>query len=363
MIGPLLREAAASARSQPIVSTVTVLVVAAMILAVMLTTGRTVGAEQEVLGSIDSAGTRSMTVRAEAGSGVTSSVLERIAAIEGIAWAAAFSVATDATNAAFPDGTKVPLRHAYGDQFARLGVAEPSPIPGGIAWASDAALQRLGLPDRTGSITSSDGRSYSVGGRIQVPDFLQALEPVLLVPQQARGDEPISTLIVIADTPELVAPVSDAVVSVIAADDPTKVTVETSQALAALRGVIEGQLGSFSRGLVIALLSLTGALVAVLLLGLVMMRRKDFGRRRALGAGRALIVRLLILQTSLLALIGIVTGSVASAILLWTSGDPWPGGTFVLALGVLTLTTAVGAAIIPAVIASNREPIRELRVP
>ena len=34
-----------------------------------------------------------------------------------------------------------------------------------------------------------------------------------------------------------------------------------------------------------------------------------------------------------------------------------------LALGVLTLTTAVGAAIIPAVIASNREPIRELRVP
>ena len=62
--GELIREAIATARSQPVASALTVFMVAGMILAVMLTTGRTVGAEQEVLGSIDSAGTRSITIRA-----------------------------------------------------------------------------------------------------------------------------------------------------------------------------------------------------------------------------------------------------------------------------------------------------------
>lgn len=95
----LIREAGASARSQPAASAVTVLMVIGMILAVMLTTGRTIGAERQILGSVDSAGTRSITVRAEAGSGVTSSVMDRLTRIEGIEWAAGFSAAAGRTSA------------------------------------------------------------------------------------------------------------------------------------------------------------------------------------------------------------------------------------------------------------------------
>ena len=363
-VAAVVREAAASARSGPVASVVTVLMVAGMILTVMLTTGRTVGAEQQVLGSIDSAGTRSIVVRAETGAGVTADVTERIGGIEGVQWAAAFSSAIDATNTTVRDGTRVPVRYAYGTHLDTLGIPADTPLPGQLAYASDRGLELLGLPDVAGSITLTTGQEYAVAGTLTVPDFLAGFEPVVLVPQpDATGAEPVSVLVVIASRPDLVAPVSDAVLSVLAADDPTKITVQTSEALAELRALVQGQLGSFSRGLVLIMLAITGILVAVILYGLVMMRRKDFGRRRALGATRGLIIGLLLTQTLILAVIGVTVGTIVAVVVLLASGDPLPGSGFFTAVGILSLATATGAALIPAVIASRREPIRELRVP
>ncbi|MGF3053505.1 ABC transporter permease [Microbacterium sp. YY-03] len=364
MTGQLIREAFASARSQPVASIVTIIMVTGMILAVMLTTGRTVGAEQNVLGSIDSAGTRSIVIRADDSAGITADALDRMAGIEGIEWAGAFSSAIDATNGANTDGTRVPVRFAYGAGLARLGISDHSALPGELAYASQIALDQFGLIDIAGDITLTTGSNFAVAGRIDVPDFLTGFEPLVLVPQpNATGTEPINIIVVIAERPDLVAPVAAATLSVLAADDPTKVTVQTSAALAELRALIEGQLGSFSRGLVLALLGLTGALVAILLYGLVMMRRKDFGRRRALGATRSYIVALLLTQTALLALAGIAIGTIGSVIALIAFGDPLPGLAFTTALAILTLVTALIAALVPALAASRREPIRELRVP
>lgn len=360
----ILREAIASALSQPVASTLTVLVVAGMIIAVMLTTGRTVGAEQRVLSSIDTAGTRSITIRAEDGAGVTSSVLDRISRIDGIDWAGAFSAATDATNTLIPDGTRVPVRDAYGTQLARLGIPATSPLPGQLAYASPTATAQLGMPDTAGGITLTTGPSYNVGGTLRTPDFLAGLEPLVLVPQpDTTGDETVNIIIVIAATPDQVAPVAAAVLSVLAPDDPTKVSVQTSEALAQLRGLVQGQLGSFSRGLVLALLATTAALVAILLYGLVMMRRKDFGRRRALGATRTLIITLLLTQTAALATVGTLLGLITATVTLFVTRDPQPGPSFTAALAILTIATATLAALIPAITASTRQPIHELRVP
>lgn len=360
----LLREAWASALSQPVASAVTILVVVGMTLTVMLTTGRTVGAEQRVLGSIDDVGTRTIQVRADAAAGLTTGVLDRIAHIDGIEWAAAFSSAVDATNSAVPDGIRAPVREVYGGDLQRLGIPTHTAAPGSLAFASPLALHKLGLPDTAGSITTTAGQTYSVAGRVDTPDFLRGFEPVVVAPQSERsGDEVIGVLLVIAERPDLVAPVSDAVSSVLAVDDPAKVTVQTSEALAQLRAVVQGQLGSFSRGLVLVTLAVSGLLVAVILYGLVMMRRKDFGRRRALGATRPLIIGLLLLQTIVLAILGLVAGLVTATAALLATGDPLPGPAFVAALALLTLTTAALAAIIPAILASRREPIRELRVP
>ena len=257
----ILREAIATARSQPVASVLTVLVISGMVLAVMLTTGRTVGAEQQVLGSLDEMGTRSIVIRAESGAGVTNRVLDRIDVVDGIEWAAAFTSTTDATNTLVPDGTKVATRYAYGSHLETLGVPARSPDPGQLAYASPQALARLGLPDVAGGITLTTGAQYGVAGQLTTPDFLAAFEPLVLIPRDDRipAEEVVNVVVVIADTPALVAPVSDAVLSVIGADDPTKLTVQTSETLAELRGIIQNQLGAFSRGLVIVLLAVTGA--------------------------------------------------------------------------------------------------------
>jgi len=360
----VMREAIASAVSQPVASVVTILMVAGMVMTVMLTTGKTVGAEQRVLSSIDSAGTRSILIRAEAEAALTSDVLDRISGISGIEWAGAFSSAVDSTNAALSDGTRVPVRYAYGSHLEYLGIPTTASLAEGSAYGSPRALEQLGLVDIAGGITLTTGSSYAVLGSLTTPDFLDDLEPLILVTQPATtGAEPINLLVVIAEEPQLVGPVSTAVLSVLAADDPTKVTVRTSEELAQLRSLIQGQLGSFSRGLVIVMVAVTGTLVAVLLYALVMMRRKDFGRRRALGATRGLIIALILTQTAGLAIMGVVLGTTLASIVLMIGNDPLPGPQFSAALGVLALATAIAAAVIPALAAARREPIRELRVP
>lgn len=361
----IVREALASARSQPVASIVSIIMVAGMCATVLLTTGRTVGAEQAVLGSIDSAGTRSIVVRAEAEAGLTTDVLDRLDNLDGIEWAGAFGAARDVQNTAFPEGTRVPVRLAWGDDLHALGITN-LPVTDHSALASPAALEQLGMPDEVGGIASSAGEQYAVVGSIEVPDYLQFLEPLIVVPQTRTTDTtpaPVSVLVVIAARPDLVAPVSQAVQSVLAVDDITKVTLSTSESLAQLRALVQGQLGSFGRNLVIVIFALTAVLVAAILYGLVMLRRKDFGRRRALGASQGLIVGLLLSQMAVLSVIGTILGSAGAAIGLAATGDPLPGWDFFTAVGILATITGLIAALIPALAAARRDPLKELRVP
>ncbi|MFE6967131.1 ABC transporter permease [Agromyces sp. NPDC057679] len=359
----VLREAIRSAAATPVASILTVVMIAGMCAAVLLTSGRTVAAEQAVIGSIDSAGTRSIIVRAEPGSGVTSDVMARISTIDEIEWAAGFGPAVDVRNAAFPGGTKVPFRLAYGDSWAEFGIPADLPGAGDVAYASGEALTQLGLTDPVGGISTANGTGYAVAGRANVPSHLAFLEPMLIAPQasDAAGD-PVGTVVVIAERPDLVAPVSAAVESVLQAADPSKVSVQTSEDLAKLRAIIEGQLGSAGRGITLGVLALTAALTAAILYGFVMMRRKDYGRRRALGASQNLIIGLLLTQTAFLAALGATLGTGVAAGVLLATGDPLPGAAFMAGVAVLAVLVGVAASLIPAFVASRREPISELRV-
>ncbi len=357
------REALATAWAQPVASIVTIVMVAGMCATVLLTTGRTVGAEQAVLGSIDSAGTRSIVVRADPAAGLDTSVLQRLANLDGIEWAGAFGAATDVQNAAFPGGTRVPVRLVWGDHLEAVGIPAVQPVQNRTAWASTKALEQLGMPDAVGGVTLTGGGDYAIAGRITVPDYLQFLEPVVMIPQTTDTPGTVSVLVVIAERPDLVAPVSRAVQSVLAVNDITKVTLSTSESLATLRGLVEGQLGSFGRNLVIIIFALTAVLVAAILYGLVMLRRKDFGRRRALGASQTLIVTLLLTQIAALSGIGAIIGCAAAAIGLAATGDPLPGPDFFAGVALLAVTVGIVAALLPALAAARRDPLKELRVP
>jgi len=362
-LAALVRESLATARSQPVASLVTLVMVAGMCSTVLLTTGRTVGAEQAILGSIDSAGTRSIVVRADAEAGLSPSVLENLKNIEGIEWSAAFGPATDAVNAAIPGGAKVPVRRIWSDFLATLPVPDSGEFARS-AWASQDALDSLGLSAPSGGLIGTSGEDFSVQGQLNTPSYLAFLEPLVVVPSDGSTESArVSVLIVIATRPDLVGPVADALKSLLAVDDPSKLTVTTSEGLASLRAVVEGTLGSYGRNLILIVFSMTSVLVAAILYGLVMLRRKDFGRRRALGASQRLIVALLLVQVGALAFFGSVVGSSVAAAALAISGDPLPRPDFFAAVGVLAVFVSTLAAVLPALAAARRDPLKELRVP
>lgn len=359
----IAREAFAAAMASPIVSIATIIMVAGMCLTVLLTTGRTVGNEQAVLSSIDSAGTRTITVDADASAGLRSDLLDRLASVDGIEWAAAFGPAVDSRNTLIADGTKVAVRLAYGSQFSSLGIPDNTVLPGATAWGPEGALVQLGMPDGAGSITTQDGINYSVAGEISLPPWLSSLSTTMVVPQPDGSRDEVTEVVIIVDRPDLVVPVATTLQSLLAADDPSKVAITTSEQLAKLRAAVQGQLGNFGRGLIALVLVVSGLLVATILTGLVIMRRRDFGRRRALGATRGLIVGLVLVQTLGLAIVGSVMGTSAALCVLVLGSDPLPGLGFTVGIGVLAVATSLAAAAVPAVFASRRDPLRELRVP
>jgi putative ABC transport system permease protein len=357
---PILRESIAGARSQPVATLVTALMVAGMCMGVLLTTGRSVGAEQAVMQSIDDAGTRSIVVRADPDAGLDSSVIERLHGLQGVAWSGAFGVSADVRNASIGSGQAVPVRTVWSNDLEVLGVLrEVGPAP--EAWASGRALEVLGTTAAAGGLIDSAGASYPIRGEMHVPAYLSQLEPLVIVPGDTEGT--VTTLVVVADHPEDVGAIADAVSGILGVTDPTKVSMATSERLVTLRSIIEGQLSGFGRGLVLVVLSLTALLVAVVLYGLVLLRRKDFGRRRALGATKALIVGLLLMQTAIIAALASIAGCLVALIVLAAGRDPLPDLAFVVALIVLAVSLSTVASLVPALAAARRDPLYELRVP
>ncbi|MEF2976056.1 FtsX-like permease family protein [Subtercola sp. YIM 133946] len=372
VVRAVVREAVASAVAARVASVLTVTVVAVLCAVVLLTTGRTVGAQNAIVASIDSAATRSVIVRAPASSGLDTTVLDRLAHSGGVASATAFGPADDVVNAAFPGGQRVSLRAEYS-----LPVASGTPptAAGGDApaSASPAAGRALGLADGIGAVASvATGAAYDVLGVRALPDYLRFLDPVVLVPERtddvptpAAGSapHPVSVLVVVATSSAQVEAVAALVTSVLGVTSRDGVTVTTSAALTALRGSVQAQLGEFSRSFTLLVFGVGGVAVAAVLYGLVLLRRRDFGRRRALGASRSLIVALLLAQVAVLGTAGSAVGCLGAAITLLATGDPLPTVSFIAAVAPLSVLTALAASVAPALIASTREPLRELRVP
>lgn len=187
----------------------------------------------------------------------------------------------------------------------------------------------------------------------------------MLVPEKADAVGTVTTVVVVASDPSFVGSLTAFLQADIASLqlDPKKVEIATRSNLASIRGTLEQGLIESGRGLVALILVSTALLLGVIQYALVMIRRKEYGRRRAPGASRSLIVTLVLLQTALLAAVGAIVGTVGAVMALTIGGSPLPGFGYLIAVGVLACATAVAGAVVPAVAASRRDPLTELRVP
>ncbi len=362
-IGSLLIESVRMAAAQPVATAVTAVIVAAVCGVIVSTTGQTVAIERDVLGRIDDAGTRTIVVEdVEGRAGLDVNTVDRIEALAGVDWVIGFGIARDVRPAGLAGAAAVPIRGYVG----RL----PSPVStsgwqpqAGTALAGVDALDALGFSAAAGSVepVAQHAPPLGVVGWLRADSPLEFLNRALLT--VADPDELVVRIVVLTGSADQVPQLTEAIRAVLDPADATSVAIQTSESLVQVRAAIEGELGTWGRNLVTLVLAAGLVLTALNVFGAVTTRRRDFGRRRALGASRLAIVVLVTAQTVATAVVGAAVG-VATGVLFvqWLLGTA-PTAEFAVAIAVLAVISAAIAALPPAVMAAYRDPVRILRVP
>jgi len=365
-LGPmtLIGEASRVSVSQPVASIMTGLIVAVVCGVILSTTGQTVQAEEQVLARIDDAGTRAIVITDEQGNAeISATAVERIAGLSHVEWVLGLSSATDIRNAAIgAGGSPATLRILYGTPPEALATLGRTPSAGEALVGADAQ-KTLGLERPIGGVLLPDGDTVSVVGGFSASEPLAFLNRSLLVTPTNTTDAPLRSIHVQATDPEHVEPVSQAVLAVLDPLDSSSLSIQTSETLADIRAAVAGELGQFSRSLVLLVLGVGLVLVALTVYAGVTLRRQDFGRRRALGASRTAIISLVAVQNLLVAVAGACAGAAAGAFLVWRWTGSIPRPFFNLAVVVLAILASLVAALPPALVAALRDPVRVLRVP
>lgn len=362
--GALLRDGALAAVTQPVATATAAVVVALVCLVVLLTTGRTAATEREVVASIDSVGTRLVTVTDTTGhAAIPPSAVADVQRLAGVTWAFGLGPASDTRNADVPAGRGVAIRPYVGELPPELRVelgrapAAPDEVLVGVG-----ARSVLGLGDPAGALVDGDRRVGVVGvcdggGPLSFVDDLALRRPA--------DDEsfPVRGIYVLVDDAAHATSVAAAVAAVVPTSRPDALEVRTSDGVLALREVVAGRLGAASRQLMAGVLAGGLVLVTVTMLGAVASRRRDFGRRRALGASRSAVVVLVLVQSAVAGLAGSVVGTVGGVVALAAGGTEVPPASFVAGVGLLALLVTLAGSVPPAVAAATRDPVRILRVP
>lgn len=361
-LGALLREAVATVRASRVPSVLVAVLVAVMCAATLGTVGRTVAAERQVQERMDAAGSRVIVLRDLRGADLfPAAVVDAAAHLSVTERAVGLSLPVDVVNGAIGRGsTQVAAWRVIGDvsAVADLGVGRwPRP---GEALVSDTARERLGLAQTYGWVTSGTDQVPVVGTYTVRAPFTDQAGGVLIAAQPA--DRAVTMHVLAASAPQ--APAAEATVvgllgpSVSAQD----LAVESPASLAQLQQSVARELGGANRSLVLGMMGAGALLVAIIVLADVLVRRKDLGRRRALGATRATIIALVVTRTAIPALLGALAGT---GIGLWTATrlNAAPGAAFTVAIAVLAVNAAIASSVLPAAYAASRDPVEVLRTP
>ena len=362
--GDIAAEAWSMTISQKVASALTAVVVGAMCLAVLLTAGRTNASQQEILKTIESQANRAIVVRVEPQADVSLDAVNALSGIRELEWVGAFGGVQDVHNPQIGTSLKVGSRTVItqGPSAAAMKgfAAQPD-----LALTTPQGAQTLGLIDGAGYVTGVEADT-TVARAMPLPDFLQWLDPIVLIPvpnEKPYLDLPAAIIVAVPTAPEHVPAVSATIKALLAPAEADAITIETPEQLNALRSLVEEQLTGVHRSLVIGMFAVLVVLVSALLYGLVMIRRKDYGRRRALGATRSLIVGLIVMNTALVAVAGAVGGSTAALGVLYFTQGPLPAPAFVATTIILAVGAALAGSVVPGLVASHRDPLTELRVP
>jgi len=316
--------------------------------------GRNVEGQAAVLNRLDDAGSRILTIVSEAGGpGLPAAAADRIASLEGVAWVLGLGRASDVR--AGGGGGPVPLR-------AVRSIRAPVAVSGASrqgAFVSEESARRLGLAGGFGWLSTIN---VPVVGWFRAVYPLGALNTFAIVPVEDE-EQPLERIIVAVSDVAWVEQTSAHLRDLIGGAIGDSVSIEWSPELLAARASVRDEVARRDRLLVLALLASAAILAGIVVFTWTLGARRDFGRRRALGASRSQLVLLVVTATAMPALAGAALGSLAG----WAYLSAQLGGPadprFALAVGTLAVLACCGASIPPALLAAGRDPLRVLRVP
>lgn len=362
----ILVDAFRAALARPVSTSIGAFVIAAVCLVTLMTTGRTAATEAQVIASIDSVGTRLITITDTTGNaGIDPGAPEIISQLEGVSWAFGIGPAVPATNPAIGPvtGDSISARALIGDLPTDASITQGrSPAQPGEAVVGDQIGSALFLSDVAGTVDVGDDVLATVG-EFAATGPLEALGATVLYLPRPHQDPPLRYLYALAEEGVDVTELAQAVEALVPAHQPDAVEVDVPTGAIELRETISGTLGAAGRQLMAIVLGTGLVLVAATTAGTVTGRRRDFGRQRALGATRLQVVVSVLVHSGLAGLIGTIIGLTLGLTATWALTGALPSLRFCLGLAGLTIYVTLLGSIPPAVTAALRDPVRILRVP
>lgn len=357
-----IREAARNAAAHRGMSVVVLLVTAAITAVTFLTAGRAAAAEDEILRSVDEAGPRLITVTVEEPApGLDDAALDRLATIAGTNWVLGLGPARDVRSGVLGRNATVAAREVLTGLPAEVTVDRGRAPKAGEAILGVEPQRILQLLEPSGTVIDG-GLSRPLVGRFGSSGAIADLDRLVLVQPDDSAPRRATLVYVLAVEADQVSLITDQILA-LSGLDPEVVNVQTSAALVDLDRVLSGQMGALSRQIALGAIGAGIVLISLTMALALNSRRRDYGRRRALGASRSALVALSIVEAVIPIVIGVVAGTALglAVILLWLDVVPPP--TFVLATIALIGTTGIAAAVPPAALAAWRDPVEILRVP
>ena len=361
-------EAVACARTQRLTSLLLALIAGGATLFVLLTAGRAASIQNELLSRLDQMGTRSITVFIGEGDlYVEASIVDLVASYDHVEAAIGFGKVRDVRASLIERGPVVSAREVYGepakewasaiDSAARFSGASDIAV-----WTGDA-LPIVGIHQGKGSLTDDKGDEIWAEKRVDLPPQLAYLGDAVLIPIADSGDQNLRSLVVTVDEPQNVEGIEASLRALLSELPAEQVTVSTAQELLEARNVIDGGLGAANRNLVLGAFVASFVASGIIVWTLVLLRRRDFGRRRALGASRTMVVAIVEIQVGCVVFLGAICGAFAGVASAYATDMPIPPFDFCIAVPLGLWLGSLIVCTFPALWASRRDPLGELRVP
>ena len=361
----LAREVLASVRAQRAVSGMMGAVGFLVCFVVLATTGQSAATRSSVLATIDDLSTTLVVVTDDSGSGALDPGM--VAVIDSYSqtqWAFGLGEVLDAKNADLSGRTfGVPLRAVVGELPAAIAPVDGrSPSRPNEAWVGQSAFAELGMASAAGTVTAN-GAFYGVVGTFSAPGPMANLESTILVPTGSQAIDSVRYIYANAENSASAEALAASITQLLPEASREMITVELGTGALVLKDALSARLDRGAQTMLALVLGVGAVLSVVVTHVMVATRRRDIGRRRALGATRSNLVALVLMQNVVCTTIGGLAGCAAGLVAVWSMTRAVPSGQFTAAVLGLSLVSALVGCVVPAVRAAHLEPVRILRVP